>query len=112
MCDAPAGGENATVAPEKITDYLLVPEHGNNKGKAAFFFRYGFTIEAWEILAVALVAHAKAHPVTGTRQRLQGMLYEVTGTMVMPDGRTRRVLTAWFVPNEGGDPRFVTGYPA
>lgn len=32
--------------------------------------------------------------------------------MTMPDGRVRRVLTAWFVSNEGGAPRFVTAYPA
>ncbi|HEY8293198.1 MAG TPA: hypothetical protein VIG44_11950 [Thermomicrobiales bacterium] len=36
----------------------------------------------------------------------------MTSDMVMPDGRVRRVLTAWFIPHEGGAPRFVTAYPA
>lgn len=96
--------EHATIAPEKVTAYLLVPEHRDNRGKAAFFFRYGFTMDAWEILAVALVTHGGAHPITDTRQCSDGM--------AMPDGRVRCVLTAWFVPNEGGTPRFVTAYPA
>jgi hypothetical protein len=104
--------ERATIAPEKDTAYLLVPEHRDNRGKAAFFFRYGFTMDAWEVLAVALITHGGAHPITDTRQRPDGMLYEVMGDMAMPDGRARRVLTVWFVPNEGGAPRFVTAYPA
>lgn len=104
--------EHATIAPEKITAYLLVPEHRDNRGKAAFFFRYGFTMDAWETLAAALVAHGRAYPVTEMRRRPHGTLYEVTGNMAMPDGRMRRVLTAWFIPNEGGAPRFVTAYPA
>ncbi len=107
--------EHATIAREKITEYLLIPEHRDNKGKAAFFFRYGFTMDAmdaWETLAAALVAHGTMYPITDTRQRSHGTLYEVTGDMAMPDGRVRRVLTAWFVPNEGGGPRFVTAYPA
>jgi hypothetical protein len=104
--------DRATIAPEKITEYLLVPEPRDNKGKAVFFFRYGFTMDAWETLAAVLVAHDKVHTVTDTRERPQGTLYAVTGDMTMPDGRVRRVLTAWFVPNEGGAPRFVTAYPA
>jgi len=103
--------EHATVAPEKITAYLLVPEHPDNRGKAAFFSRYGFTMDAWERLAAALLAHGRAYPITGTRQRPQGMLYEVVGEMAMPDGRIRRVLTAWFIPNGSDAPRFVTAYP-
>lgn len=104
--------EHATVAPEKVTEYLLVPEHRDNKGKAAFLFRYGFTKDAWAILAVALITHGGTHPITDTRERPGGTLYEVRGDMTMPGGRVRRVLTAWFVPNEGGAPRFVTAYPA
>ena len=104
--------EHATVASEKVTEYLLVPEHRDNKGKAAFFFRYGFTMDAWEMLAAALITHGGAYPITNTHQRSEGMLYEVTGDMAMPDGRVRRVLTAWFVANEGGAPHFVTAYPA
>jgi hypothetical protein len=104
--------EHATIAREKVTEYLLVPEHRDNKGKAAFFFRYGFTMDAWEVLAAALVTHGRAHAVTDRRERPQGTLYAVTGDMVMPDGHVRRLLTAWFVPDEGGAPRFVTAYPA
>ncbi len=105
--------DSATIAREKITEYLLIPEHRDNKGKAAFFSRYGFTMAAWETLAAALLAHGKAYLVSEIRQRPQGTVYAVTGDMAMPDGRVRRVLTAWFVPNEAdGTPRFVTAYPA
>ncbi|HEY8293199.1 MAG TPA: hypothetical protein VIG44_11955 [Thermomicrobiales bacterium] len=63
--------EHATIAPEKLTAYLLVPEHRDNRGKAEFFFRYGFTMGAWEMLAAALIAHGRAHVITATRERSQ-----------------------------------------
>lgn len=49
----------AIVAKEKIARYLLVPEHPQNGGKAAFFFHFGFRHEAWEEMVGALRAHTQ-----------------------------------------------------
>ena len=46
--------EAVEIAREKITDYLLNPKHPDGAGKAKFFAAYGFTVEAWELLADAL----------------------------------------------------------
>jgi len=41
----------------KITEYLLNENHPVGGGKAAFFFRFGFSAERWHVLAAALDDH-------------------------------------------------------
>src|SRR5260370_30737091 len=41
------------IAKEKITDYLLNPQHPDGAPKAVFFAGHGFTAENWQILAEA-----------------------------------------------------------
>ena len=50
----PPNAHLALVEREKITEYLLNPEHPDNGGKAAFLITLGFDSEKWEILAAAL----------------------------------------------------------
>lgn len=62
--------ENAFVPEAKIVKYLLNLEHKQGgKDKAIYFMRFGFTIEAWEVLAQALLAHAEAYEVTSTSEK-------------------------------------------
>lgn len=53
--------EWALVPQAKITAYLLAFNHEDGRGKARFFMHFGFTVEHWEILAEALLAHAATH---------------------------------------------------
>jgi|SRR5882672_559629 len=46
--------EFAVVEREKITEYLLNPEHRYGASKARFFAGFGFTLEACDVLASAL----------------------------------------------------------
>ena len=46
--------EFVVVEREKITEYLLNPEHRYGASKARFFAGFGFTLEAWDVLASAL----------------------------------------------------------
>lgn len=53
--------ENVQVKESKVTDYLLSEEL--SEGKAAFFAAFGFTVERWELLRDALIAHATSYDV-------------------------------------------------
>lgn len=55
---------HAVIPPEKVTRYLLNPTNLNNQGKPGFFFRFGFTIEGWQILAAAFQEHARQYEVS------------------------------------------------
>jgi hypothetical protein len=49
--------ENAYVPDSKVVRYLLNLEHKQGgKDKAVFFMRFGFTMDAWEVLRQALIA--------------------------------------------------------
>jgi hypothetical protein len=49
----------AVVERQKITEYLLNPEHRYGASKARFFAAFGFAVDAWEVLANALQEHAQ-----------------------------------------------------
>ena len=82
----------------KVRDYLLVPDHPDNDGKAAFFFRFGFTREAWQELHVALVAHPNLNSVVrATQTSSGGMRYRVRCNLISPDGRNPCIVSVWGV---------------
>jgi hypothetical protein len=47
--------ENAQIPRSKITDYLLSVTHRDGRHKAAFFTRFGFSVDKWEIMSAALL---------------------------------------------------------
>jgi hypothetical protein len=103
--------EQAIVAREKITEYLLSTVHEDGASKAGFFARFGFSPEAWEAVAQALREHACAHDVAGVTTNEHGTRYRIEGTIDAPDGRRPYVRSIWIIEPEGDTPRFVTAYP-
>lgn len=103
--------DQAIVAPEKIVRYLLVSEHPQNQGKVAFFFRFGFTRERWELLAAALAKHVRSHEVEQIIPESGRTKDTVVGPLWMPDGRSPLVRTVWQVDRGTAFPRFITAYP-
>ena len=101
----------AFVEPDKLTEYLLNPDHPVGGDKAAFLARFGFRREAWRALEAALLAHARAGEVVGERQSRYGHHYTVQGPLATPDGRNPTVRTAWVVAWGERQPRFVTAHP-
>jgi hypothetical protein len=104
--------EQAIVPQRKITDYLLSSTHRDGRSKAAFFSRFGFSVEGWDVLAAALRRHAAEHPVVETEHTPFGTRYVVEGGLTAPDGRTPRVRVVWFIERGETIPRLVTAYPA
>lgn len=99
------------VAERKITHYLLDLSSEEGKSKADFFLRFGFTLEAWQILAQALAAHAQQHEITKVEVTVHGTMYEVEGEIKTPDQRDPYIRTVWIVEGKPTDARFVTAYP-
>jgi hypothetical protein len=101
----------ARVPEDKIVKYLLSATHRAGKSKAAFFARFGFTVQRWEELAAALERHARENPVAMSEVTAFGTRYVVDGTLVAPDGAALNVRSVWFISHEKGAPRFATAHP-
>lgn len=102
--------DRARVERAKITDYLLSLSHPDGRGKAAFFMRFGFKAQDWEVLAVALRAVAVRNPATAIVESAHGTRYTVDGPLHAPDGRAPLVRTVWIV-ELGSAPRLITAHP-
>jgi hypothetical protein len=103
--------EKATVPRAKIILYLLSPTHRDGQHKATFFRSLGFTLESWEALASALLAHARAHEVTEVVSTPFGKNYVVEGPLPAPDGRAQGVRVVWFVAKQAEIATLATAYP-
>ena len=103
--------ERAVVPGRKITHYLLSTTHRDGQHKAAFFRSVGFRLEAWELLATALLHHAKTHEVNETVPTPFGRNYTVEGLLPAPDGRAPNVRVVWFIANGEETATLATAYP-
>ena len=101
----------ARVEREKITEYLLNATHRYGASKARFFAAFGFRLEAWETLAIALREHGQKNEVNRVKETGFGPRYEVEGTLLAPDGRRPRVRTVWQIDEGQRAPRLITAYP-
>ena len=101
----------AIVEREKITEYLLNPGHRYGGSKARFFAGFGFTLEAWDVLASALREHAQRYEISRTYETLWGPRFEINGELNAPDGRQPRIRTVWQVDGGRIAPRLITAYP-
>lgn len=103
--------ENAHVERSKIVDYLLALEHPEGAGKAEFFAHFGFTVDAWQLLAEALLAQARTHPVASMSETRYGTKYRIEGPVVCSDGRSPSIRTVWIIDSGADKPRQVTAHP-
>lgn len=88
---------------------MRVPEHPQNQGTAAFFLRFGFTRQRWELLAAALAEHIRTHEIEQIIPEPGRTKYTVVGRLRMPDGRSPLVRTVWQV--DVGLPPHVSSLP-
>ena len=101
----------AHVERNKIVAYLLAPDHPEGAGKAEFFAHFGFTVDLWEVLADALLAHARTHPVASVSETRYATKYRIEGPVACPDGRSPSIRTVWIVDGGSDAPRLVTAHP-
>ena len=99
------------VEREKITECLLNAEHRYGASKARFFARFGFSLAAWETLALALQEHGQQYEVSKVTETIFGPQYEVEGELRTPDGRAPRIRSVWQLDHAMVAPRLITAYP-
>lgn len=104
--------ENAVVAPEKLTHYLLSLTHPVGRSKVRFFRAHGFTDENWPLLQAGLLALARSEEVAESETTPHGTKYVLIGLVPTPAGGIVRLRTVWIIDNGSDVPRFVTAYPA
>jgi hypothetical protein len=100
-----------TVEREKITGYLLNAAHRYGASKARFFARFGFSLDSWEVLAVALEEHGRQYEVIKVTETVFGIRYEGDGELRTPDGRAPAIRSVWQLDLEMVAPRLITAYP-
>lgn len=103
--------ERAVIPQKKITEYLLSLTHRDGSSKAKFFLRFGFSVDAWEVMATALLRHATDHELAKIEESPFGTRYVIEGEMLAPDDRTPFVRSVWFIESGGETPRLVSAYP-
>lgn len=101
----------AVVEKAKICDYLLNPGHRFGASKARFFAGFGFALESWEKLALALKDHGAENEVDKVNETGFGPRYEIAGELTAPDGRRPQIRTVWQVDTGQFVPRLITAYP-
>jgi hypothetical protein len=97
------------IAPEKLTQYLLLPKRKNDK--ANFLAQAGFTLENPEVLEKAIRAQIAEHDAVWEREDAYGVIYQVTGALHGPHG-ILAVVTIWIEQKQDNVFRFVTLKPA
>ena len=103
--------EQAIVARQKITQYLLKSDHPDNGGKAKFFAASGFGQNNADLLEQALRQHPLTNDVFRISRTEFGVKYVVQCCLRSPGGRNPCINTVW-IDDGAGAPRFVTAYPA
>jgi hypothetical protein len=101
----------ATVAPEKLTRYLLDFNHPDGGPKARFFIARGFSHDVPDEFAAALIAHAQTARLLAIRQSTFGAGYDMFGELECPNGETVTIRSGWFVEDGTDVPRLITAYP-
>lgn len=101
----------AEIPKEKITAYLLCPEHPEGGSKARFFLSRGFSNEYWAELSEALRQQAVSGGVASKEEGRFGTKYIVDGTISCPDGSNPLIRTVWISVSSKHRPRLVTAHP-
>jgi len=103
--------EQAVVAREKITDYLLSESNVRGRDKNRFLRRFGFHPDRWPELAAALHQHGASGEVSRIVETPHGPRYYVEGSIETPDGRHPRIRTVWQFDRGRAYPRLITAHP-
>ncbi|MEM9480200.1 MAG: DUF6883 domain-containing protein [Verrucomicrobiota bacterium] len=107
-----ANCQNAEVPKSKIVDYLLCLGHNEGGPKARFFLGWGFTVEEWTVLAIALTRQANENAYNESIEGNHGTKYTVVAPLESPNGTTPDVKSVWMIAKGTKHPRLISSYPA
>jgi hypothetical protein len=103
--------EQAIIASEKLTEYLLNLSHKRGAAKARLLLNFGYQSDKPRTLEADLRTQHLSLDVTTTSTNAYGVVYEIEGPITTPSGRVVRFCSVWQIDTGAGVPRFVTMYP-
>lgn len=100
---------DTTIAKDKLTRYLLLPQVRGDK--SAFLAKAGYKLENAEHLLRDLRTQILSLDAMALESNKFGKFYEIRDTLVGPNGVTLAVRTIWITEHLSGVTRFVTLIP-
>jgi hypothetical protein len=99
--------QDAIIAEEKLTNYLLVPLPKDDKSK--FLAQAGYRLDNWQQLEQDLRVQVLTHPAELIETNRYGNKYAIRACLRGVNGVELNTLTIWMVTND--TTRFVTLVP-
>ncbi|MCC5623026.1 DUF6883 domain-containing protein [Nostoc sp. CHAB 5715] len=99
--------QDAIIAEEKLTKYLLVPLPKDDKSK--FLARAGYTLDNWQQLERDLRAQVLTQPAEAIETTRYGHKYAIRACLRGINGVELNILTIWIVTNN--TTKFITLVP-
>jgi hypothetical protein len=103
--------DRAVIAPDKLTAYLLNPNHKRGGPKARLLTSLGYSAAQPNVLDKALRDQHLTLDVETETSNAYGVMYEIVGPLNTPSGRTVRFRSAWQIDTGTDVPRLITMYP-
>jgi len=103
--------DRAIIAPEKLRDYLLNPDHRRGSSKARLLLSCGYRAEAWQVLETHLRSQHLTIDYTATKNNAFGRRFEIRANLATPSGRTIIFRSIWQIDDGTEVPRLITMYP-
>ncbi|MBF0388836.1 MAG: hypothetical protein HQK71_01900 [Desulfamplus sp.] len=101
--------QNAIIAREKLTNYLLI--HKKRNDKSAWLAKAGYALDNWEILEIDLRNQILSQNAVEAEKTEFGQMFEISGLLLGPNGKGLSVITIWMIDRITGNTRFITMYP-
>ena len=100
---------DATIAKDKLTRYLLLPQARGDK--SAFLSQAGYTMVTADQLLRDLRTQILPLEAVALESNKFGRYYEIRGTLTGPNGVPLAVCTIWMTEHLSGVTKFVTLIP-
>ena len=101
--------QNATIAREKLTDYLLKWQPDSDKSK--FLELAGYTRREWQRLEKDIRTQILPINAGLIRKTPYGDLHRICGELTGPNGFSLRIVTIWMREYVSGETKFITLFP-
>jgi|CXWL01.1.fsa_nt_gi hypothetical protein len=103
--------QSAEIAPAKLKDYLLNPDHRRGGTKARVLLSFGYRPEQWQRLADDLCESHLSAEVHAAHQTEYGRRFDIIAPLTTPDGRSLMLRSVWQIDTGTDHPRLITIYP-
>lgn len=101
--------QNAEIAPEKLTRYLLVKRPVGDKSD--LLKRAGYGLDNWQQLAHDIRQQILAKEAVSAKQTFYGEYFEISASLRGPNGVALQLKTVWMKESQSGITKFITLYP-